>query len=104
MSFVFSPEMNKSLHAVLINICTSAGYALLLLPRLKLTTHPSLCSHPLVGLHKRSAMMNVNGCHFFHMEELNDPSLLHLHFHIKTPLCQSATLLLPVTQQQHVMG
>ena len=50
ISFVFSPAMNKSLHATLVKICTGGGDPLL--PLLKCTTHPSLRSHPLFGLHK----------------------------------------------------
>lgn len=37
VSYAFSPTLNKSLHAVLIAICTSAGA--LLLPLLKCTSH-----------------------------------------------------------------
>ena len=36
-------------------LCTSKGDLLLLLLLLKHTTHPSLCSHPLFGLHQHSA-------------------------------------------------
>ena len=39
-SYAFSPVMNKSLHAVLIKIC-SRGDPLLLSPLLKYTTHCS---------------------------------------------------------------
>ena len=38
-SSAFSPVMNKSLHAILIKICTSWGDTLLLSPLLKHTTH-----------------------------------------------------------------
>ena len=52
ISSAFLPVMNKSLHAALITICTSAGDPLLLLPLLKCTTCPSLGSHPLASLHQ----------------------------------------------------
>ena len=40
---------------------------------------------------------------FFHMKELNDTPLLHMHFHVKMPFCHTAPLLPSVTQQQNVM-
>jgi len=50
----------------------------------------SLCSHPLLGLHKRSA--SISECQwvrFFCMEEFNSTYLLHMHFHVR---CHSVTL------------
>jgi len=54
ISYAFSPVMNKSLHAVLMKTYTSGHDPWFLLPLLKHTTHPSLCLHPLFGLHKWS--------------------------------------------------
>ena len=50
--------MNKSLHAILITICTSRGDPLLLLPLLKCTTHRLTVWHPLFGLQKHSGSAN----------------------------------------------
>jgi len=38
-SYAFLPAVNKSLHAVLIKVCTSGGDPLMLSPLLKCTTH-----------------------------------------------------------------
>ena len=44
------------------------------------------------GLYIQQALMNVSGCHFFHVEEFSDTSLLHLHsdvrcHSVRLPLC-----------------
>jgi len=39
ISYLFSPAMNKSLHAMLVKICTSRGDPLSLLTVLELGTH-----------------------------------------------------------------
>mgnify|MGYP001852689430 CR=1 FL=1 len=39
ISYIFSPVMNKSLHATITKICTSGGDPLLLLPLLECITH-----------------------------------------------------------------
>ena len=49
----FSLVMNKTMHVMLIKICTSEGE--LLSPLLKCTPTTSLCSHPPFGLQKCSA-------------------------------------------------
>jgi len=50
--------------------------------------------HCLVSSNVQQTLMNVrvNGCHFLHVEEINDTPLLHPHFHvrrhcIRLPLC-----------------
>ena len=104
MNCAFLPVVNKSLHAVFITICTTGSDPLLLSPLLKHTSHGLLWSHPQVGLHRHSqVLLNVNECHFFNMEELSDTPLLQTHFHVMS-LCQTASLLPSVTQQQNVMG
>jgi len=62
ISCAFLPATNKGLRATLINICTSRGDTLSLLPLLKGTTHTSPCLHPLVGLH--SAKVDECQCHW----------------------------------------
>ena len=62
ISYVFSPAMNKSLHAVLVKTCMAPWNV----ARLSCHCHhcwnapptASLCSHPLRGLHKHSASGN----------------------------------------------
>ena len=56
----------------------------------------SLCSHPLVGLHKHSA--SITECHWWHFfcaEEFSSVHLLHIHFHVRchgTSTCTSMSL------------
>ena len=48
--------------------------------------HPSPhCAHIhcLVSRNIQQVLRNVNVCNFFNVEELNDTSLLHLHFHVR---------------------
>ena len=60
---------------------------------IKCTTHSSLCSHPLFGLHKCSA--SISECQwvpFFYMEEFSDAPFLHMLFHVshhfvRLPIC-----------------
>ena len=43
--------------------------------------HHTVFSHPLFIFHEHSpTKMNVNGLHFFHMEEFNSKLLLHIRF------------------------
>jgi len=78
VSCAFLPVMNRSLHAMLIKICTSKGDPLSLL--LKCTTHPSLCYiHCLVSTNVQQALMNINGHHFFFLEEFNDTLVPSIH-------------------------
>ena len=54
------------------------------------TRHPlSHCANIqcLVSVNVQQASMNVNGCNFFCMEEFNYTPLLHMHFHVRLPLC-----------------
>jgi len=100
ISYVFLPVMSKSLHALLVKICTSGDDPLS--PLLECTTHPSLSSHPLFGLQKRSA--STDECQwvpFFSSwtEEFIDIPLLPCQM----PLRQTAPLLPSVTWQQHIM-
>ena len=45
---------------------------------------PPRCAHIhcLVSTDVLEASTNATGCHFFHMEEFSDTSLLHSHFHV----------------------
>ena len=53
----------------------------------------SLCSHCcLVSINIQQALMEVNRCNFFHMEEFSATPLLHPHYHdrchsVRLPLC-----------------
>ena len=50
---------------------------------------PPHCVHCrcLVSVNIQQASVNVSGCHFFHMKELSDAPLLHMHFHVRLLLC-----------------
>ena len=86
--------MNKSLHAMLAKICTSRGDPLSQSPLLKRNTHRLTVLTATVW-----SPVNVNGCHFFHMEEFSDTPLLHTHFHVRhllsnhpsAAICHTAT-------------
>ena len=39
--------------------------------------------HRLVSFNIQQTLMNVSGCHFFHMEEFNDTPLFHICFHVR---------------------
>jgi len=79
ISCVFSWAM-KNLHVTLITICTTGGDCCHCHHCWK-TPH---CAHIycLVSINIQQAVMNVNGCHFFHMEEFSDTPLVHPHFHV----------------------
>ena len=108
ISCALLPARNKSLYATLRKILMAVQKVVCLSHRYHQcwNTPPttSLCSHPLVGLHKHSA--SVSECQWV-------PFLLcgGLQFHTfasstllcQTPFCQTAPLLPSVTQQQHVM-
>ena len=89
----FSPAMNKSLHAALVNICTSRGDPLSLLPLLKCTIPPHCADiHCLISINVQHALMNVSGCHHFCTEEFSDTALIHMRSHarlhsVRLPLC-----------------
>ena len=102
-SCAIAPTMNKSLHAPFIEICTSKGNPLLLLPLLKCLI-TSLCSHPLFSLQKRSANVNnVSGCHFFPLGRIQWHIFASYTLPCQTTFCQTAPLLPSVIQQQHVV-
>ena len=107
ISYVFSPVMNFRLHAMLIKTCISGGDPQLLASLLNCTAHPPAhCAHIhcLVSRNTQQASVNVNGCHFFCMEEFSATPLLHTwahvrHYFVRLPLfCH-----LSVTEQRHVM-
>jgi len=83
-----------SISTTLIEICTRGDP---LLPQLQHAAQPSLCSHPLVGLHKHSA--NVDEClrvPFFSAGRISYTPLLHTHSHVRCcsvrlPLCCHCT-------------
>ena len=91
----FLTMMNKSLHAMLLKICTSRGDPLSHCHHCwNAPSNTSLCSHPLFGLHKHSS--SIKECQwmpfFFNMEKFSDTPLLHLqscvrHHFIRLPLC-----------------
>ena len=93
ISYAFLPVMNRNLHATLIKICTCGDDPLSLL-LLKCTTHhlTVLTSTGWSPEAFSKHSLNVSGCHFFHIEEFNSTSLLHMQFHIRCqfirlPLC-----------------
>ena len=52
--------------------------------------HPQPLSahiHCLVYRNVQQVLMYVSGCYFFHVEEFSSTPLLHLHFHVRLPLC-----------------
>ena len=71
-----------------------------LLPQLKCSTH-SFALHQLflVSINIQKMSMNVNGSHFFHMEEFISTPLLHTHFHVRR---HSVRVLLCCHLSQHV--
>ena len=82
--------------------CFTAAMMVLLM---KCTTHSSLCSHPLFGLHKHSASANKwqwvpfsphGGIHFYPFASHTLPCQMSL--------CYTARLLPSVTWQQSVTG
>ena len=96
----FLPPMNKSLHVMLIKICSSRGDHCCCHHSLNAPPTASLRSHPLFGLHKYSA--SITECQWV-------PFFLHrgIHWHTFASHalpCQTAPLLPSVTQQQNVTG
>ena len=102
ISYAFLQMMNKSLYAALIKICTlevtavhgclECGLSSMLLSSLlKQMTQclTVLTSHCLSSTNTQKVLMNVSGCHLFHMEELSGTPLLHMHFHVR---CHSVSL------------
>ena len=84
-SYAFLPAMNRSLHAALVKIYTSADYPLSLFPLLK---HTTPCLTVLIftvwspSTFSKHQGMSV-GAILLHIKEFSDTFLLHMHFHIR---------------------
>jgi len=67
ISYAFLLAMSKSLHSVLVTVCTSGGDPLLQLLLLKSTTlpHYGVYNHYLLFINVLQVLMNVNNCLFF---------------------------------------
>ena len=71
ISYAFSPAMNKSLHAMLVKMCTSRNdpYLPICYDGVIAEMHhpPPHCAHILylVTINFQQVLMNVNGCYFF---------------------------------------
>ena len=108
ISYAFSPAMNKSLYTTLITITVIHNMACLLHHcchhwNMLLTTS-LLCSHPLTGLHKRSA--SVGDCQwvqFFSQGVIQWHTFASYVLPCQMPFCPTASLLPSVTQQQNIM-
>ena len=92
--------MNETLHASLLNICTSKGdplfhicYSGIVARKMLLVQSNFHCTniHCLISIDVQQVSVNVNGCNFFHMEKFNCTSLLHPHSHVR---CHSVRLTL----------
>ena len=77
------------------SVCGHLEHVLSFMSQLPLLHHPlPRCAHihSLVSINVQQASVNVNGCHFFCMEEFSDMPFLHKHFHarhhfVSLPLC-----------------
>lgn len=83
--YTFSPAMNKSLHATLVNICTSGGDPVLLSSLLKCITHclavlTSTTESP--SMFSKHQWMSISAI-FFCMEEFSDTPLFHALFYVR---------------------
>ena len=92
VSCAFSRVINKSLHAMLVKICTSSGDSLVrncydgvIARKMLLTQFNFQCSniHCLVPIVIQKELLNDNGYNFFHMEEFNSTLLQHVHFCVR---------------------
>ena len=100
----FFMVINKSLHSVLVNICTSGGDPLSLSPLLKHTLRASLCSHLLFSLHKQSSSISeYQWVPYFPHGENKWHTFAPYAVPHQTSFCQTAPLLPSVARQQHVM-
>jgi len=59
--------------------------------------------HCSISISAQQALMKVNGCNFFHIQEFSLTPLLHTHFHIRCHSVRLPPLLPSITQQQNVM-
>ena len=99
ISYAFSSAMSKSLHAVLIKICTIFTRCLL---HHCWSTPPttSLCSHPLLDLHKCSgSIIECEWVTFFPLGEIWWHLFTSYTLPYQMPFCQTAPLLPPATRQ-----
>ena len=101
ISYAFLPVMNKSLHVVLIKICTSKCAPLSLLSLLKCTTYCltvltfTVWSPEMFSKHQWMSVGSI----FFWIEEFTETPLLHMHFYVRhhfvrrpfTAICHAAT-------------
>ena len=97
-------QQRKSLHAVLVEICTSGGTAVS--DATAEMHHPlPLCAHinSVVSINVQQALMNVSGCHFFLHGGIQSRTLVLYALLWHMPFCQTAPLLPSVTQQQNAM-
>jgi len=58
--------------------------------------------HCLVPINIQQASVNVNGCHFFSMEEFSDMPIFSYSLSHQMPFCQTVPLLPSVSLQQNV--
>jgi len=86
----FWPGMNKSLHAIFVNICTGRG-------GVSLSHPPSHCSYPLHGLQKRSA--SIDECQWVLFSAWGN-SVTHLFF-IHTSMSEAISSDCPFTASCH---
>jgi len=94
ISYAFSPAMNKSLHAALIKICTKWFVFHINVDTAETHHPPPHCAniHYFVSENTQQMSMNVNGYHFFCMEECSSMPFLHMNFCVRChfvalPLC-----------------
>ena len=86
ISYAFSLTINKSLHAMVVHICTSGDEPLLPSPLLKHTTHylttlTSTVRSPEMFIDETS--VNVNRCHFFYEEKFSGTTFLYPCFYVR---------------------
>ena len=110
VSCAFLPALNKSLHAANLTICMAVQNV----PCLPCCCHhcwntpptASLCSRPLVGLHKCST--SIDECQwvpfFFSHGGIQWHTFASYALPCQMPSCQTAPLLPSVIQLQHVTG
>jgi len=108
MRYAFLPAMYKSLHAALIKMCMAVqNMAYLSHCRCHCWNTPpkaSLCSYPLFGLHKCSASIDeYQWVPFSPHGKIQFHTFSSYALPYQTSLCQTALLLLSVTEQQNVI-
>ena len=93
--YAFLPAINHSLHAMLIQICSTGGDPLLLTPLLKCITHIIvLTSTVLVSRNVQEVAMNgCYGCYFFPHGGSQFHTFASSTLPCQAPLCQIAPLL-----------